>query len=268
MKPCRQDKQELVAFILGDLDREDGEAISRHLGDCPACRREMESLKRIFNGAGAAKKDMEKVMATVDWEALPERIARRVFDRPESLRAPAAGKTWFGPFLLRPLAASLLAGLVLGGLAMFLLLRSNLQHPVRDTGLYASREFLDRVELELARRETLSYLDKSQALLLDFVQPASADSTQLWREGFGQQQAQALLTKKRYINSQLGRRQMAQAKAICDQIELLILELTQVGRDLTGQERAEIRDRIEASQLWLKINLVKKELQDSEAESL
>jgi Putative zinc-finger len=268
MKPCRQNKQELVAFILGDLDREDGEAISRHLGDCPACRREMESLKRIFNGAGAAKKDIEKVMATVDWEALPERIARRVFDRPERLRAPSAGRSWFRPFLLRPLAASLLAGLVLGGLAMFLLLRSNLQRPVRDTGFYASPEFLDRVELELARRETLSYLDKSQTLLLDFVQPASADSTQLWREGFGQRQAQALLTQKKYINSQLGRRQMAQAKAICDQIELLILELTQVGRDLTGEERAEIRDRIEASQLWLKINLVKKELQDSEAESL
>jgi hypothetical protein len=61
---------------------------------------------------------------------------------------------------------------------------------------------------------------------------------------------------------------MAKARAICDQVELLILELTQVGRDLTGQERAEIRDRIEAGQLWLKMNLVKKELENSERESL
>ncbi|HEX9903066.1 MAG TPA: hypothetical protein VGB72_09425, partial [Acidobacteriota bacterium] len=165
-------------------------------------------------------------------------------------------------------AVGLAAGLIFGALAMFFVLRSGLRGPQPSAGFYASPEFIDRVELELARRETLSYLDKSQALLLDFVQPASADSTELWREGFGQQQAQALLAKKKYINSQLGRRPMAKARAICDQVELLILELTQVGRDLTGQERAEIRERIEAGQLWLKINLVKKELENSERESL
>jgi hypothetical protein len=268
MKTCLKDKQELVAYLLGDLGKDEAEAVDRHLEECASCRREKEFLKKIFNGAGAAHRHMEKVMATVDWEALPERVARKVFDRPEARRPEGARVRWFAAFGLRPVAAGLLAGLVLGALAMFFVLRSGVRGPKPPTGFYASPEFLDRVELELARRETLSYLDNSQALLLDFVQPASADSTELWREGFGQQQAQALLTKKKYINSQLGRRQIAKARAICDQVELLILELTQVGRDLTGQERAEIRDRIEASQLWLKINLVKKELENSERESL
>ena len=268
MKTCPKDKQELVAYLLGDLGKDEAAAVDRHLEECVACRREKEFLKKIFNGAGAAHRDMEKVMATVDWEALPERVARKVFDRPDVRRPEKAGWRWFPAFSFRPAAVGLAAGLIFGALAMFFVLRSGVRGPQPPTGFYASPDFLDRVEIELARRETLSYLDKSQALLLDFVQPASADSTELWREGFGQQQAQALLTKKKYINSQLGRRPMAKARAICDQVELLILELTQVGRDLTGQERAEIRERIEAGQLWLKINLVKKELENSERESL
>ena len=268
MKTCIRDKQELVAYLLGDLDGAEAEAVDRHLQDCPACRRERDFLKKIFNGAGAAHRDLEKAMATVDWEALPERIARKVFDRPEARRPERAGRGWFPALSFRPAAAGLAAGLVVGALAMFFLLRSGTFGPKPPAGVYASPEFYDRVELELARRETLSYLDKSGALLLDFVQPASADSSDLWQEGLGQQQAQSLLAKKKYINSQLGRRQMAKAKELCDQVELLILELAQVSRDLSDEERAQVRERIAAGQLWLKINLVTKELENSERESL
>jgi hypothetical protein len=268
MRDCRKDKQELVAYLLGDLDKAEAEAVDRHLAECASCRGERDSLKKIFNGAGAAHRHMEKVMATVDWEALPERIARKVFDRQDVRRPERAGGRWFPAFTFRPAAAGLAAGLIFGALATFFVLRSGLLGPKSPSGFYASPEFIDRVELELARRETLSYLEKSQALLLDFVQPASADASDLWQEGLGQQQAQTLLAKKKYINSQLGRRRMAKAKDICDQVELLILELVQVSRDLDETERAQIRGRIEAGQLWLKINLVKKELENSERESL
>jgi hypothetical protein len=54
---------------------------------------------------------------------------------------------------------------------------------------------------------------------------------------------------------------MAKAKAICDQIEMLFLELAQVGDDLPAAELQRIQGFVEERQLLLKINLVKKELQ-------
>ena len=54
---------------------------------------------------------------------------------------------------------------------------------------------------------------------------------------------------------------MAKAKAICDQIEMLFLELSQISDELPAAELHRIRGFVEERQLLLKINLVKKELQ-------
>lgn len=268
MTACGRDKQDLVAYLLGDLGEVDVRSLERHVGDCPECRREMAELKRVLNGAVAVNEEVRRAMDTVDWEALPERIARKAFDRTVSREEPRGIRRFLSPLLLRPAAAGLAAGAVLGALAAFLLLRPSPPRPDQPRGYYASSEFLDRVELELGRRETLSYLDRSQNLLQDFLQPAALESGGLWLEGDGQKRAASLLEKKKYINPQLKHRQMAKARDICDQIELLILELAQIGPDLGEEERARIQERVDESRLWLKINLIRKELQNSEAASL
>ncbi|MBN2199854.1 MAG: zf-HC2 domain-containing protein [Candidatus Aminicenantes bacterium] len=268
MTSCSRDKQELVAYLLGELDSEEARSLERHLEDCSACRRETADLKRVLNGAAAAGDEVRRAMETVDWEALPERIARKVFDRPESRTATRGVRRLFAPFVLRPAAAGLAAGIVLGALAAFLVFRPHAPQSDPRGSYYASSEFLDRIELELARRETLSYLDRSQSLIQDFLQPAVLESGGLWSEGSGQRRAASLLQKKKYINPQLERRQMAKAKDICDQIELLVLELAQIGPDLSDEDKARIQERVDDSRLWLKINLLKKELQDSEAANI
>jgi len=75
-------------------------------------------------------------------------------------------------------------------------------------------------------------------------------------------QARELLSKKKYLNRELDKFQMAKAKAVCDQIEMLFLELAQISGNLPEAELAKIRDLVEERQLFLKINLVKKELQN------
>jgi hypothetical protein len=75
------------------------------------------------------------------------------------------------------------------------------------------------------------------------------------------ERARDLVQKKRYLNAQLERYQMAKAKAICDQIELLFRELAQVSDELPAAELVRLRGFVEERQLLLKINLVKKELQ-------
>lgn len=268
MTSCGQEKYDLVAYLLGELGGDGVRSVEKHIETCPDCRREMAGLKSVLNGAAAANKEVRRAMDTVDWEALPERVARKVFDRTERSPSAVRGRGFFSALQLRPAAAGLAAGLVLGALTVFLILRPGPSKPESGQRYYASGEFMDRVELEFARRETLSYLDRSQSLLQDFLEPAALEGGGLWQEGYGQKQAASLLQKKKYINRQLDRRQMAKARDICDQVEMLILELAQIGPDLSQEDRAHIQQRVENSQLWLKINLIRKELQDSEASIL
>ena len=58
---------------------------------------------------------------------------------------------------------------------------------------------------------------------------------------------------------------MTKAKAICDQIELLFLELSRLDETLPEAEIRRLQGLIEDSRLLLKINLVEKELEESEA---
>jgi len=76
--------------------------------------------------------------------------------------------------------------------------------------------------------------------------------------------ARELLSKKKFLNPQLEKAQMAKAKEICDQIELLFYELAAVSEGLTEIERREMQNLIEDRSLLLKIRLLKKELQKSE----
>jgi len=57
---------------------------------------------------------------------------------------------------------------------------------------------------------------------------------------------------------------MVKAKAICDQIEMLFIELTRISSALSTEELESFRAFIEDRQLLLKINLIKKELKQSE----
>jgi hypothetical protein len=142
---------------------------------------------------------------------------------------------------------------------MYFALRAPADRAGRGPAYFASSEFLDRAELELARRSTLDYLEKGQYMLLDVF--GSGEEGPVVPAAIRSEQARDLLQRKKYLNDQLDRFQMAKAKAICDQIEVLFQELSQIGEELSAAELARIQDLVEERQLLLKINLVKKELQ-------
>lgn len=123
-------------------------------------------------------------------------------------------------------------------------------------------DFLDRVEMEMARKETLDYLEKSQYLILDIVRSAEPSGFETSR--FNSERAKDLLSKKKYINQQLDRFEMVKAKEICDQIEMLFYELSLIREDLPEEELKRIQSFIRDRQILLKIKLLKEELQESE----
>jgi hypothetical protein len=258
-------RRKLVEFLSGEIDPGEREVLMTHLKDCPSCQAEEARLKRLLDAASARKRDVDRVMDTVDWEKLALRISDAAEGRGQAaLRArPAARRPFFG-LLFRPVMAYLMAGLFIGGLAMFGVFKAGWLNPSVRPAYVVSRDFLDKAEMELARRETLNYLERSQYLLLDFAQTPPDKAGQLWRKEFSSQQAADLVSSKRFINTQLDKIPMAKAREICDQIESLFLELSQMSGRLSETQWKVIQDRVEQSQLLLKINLVKKELQGRE----
>jgi hypothetical protein len=266
MSGCRENRKDLLSYAAGEMDEPRRTIMTEHLDQCSDCRKEVEDLRAILEGAGSIKEEIRRALETVDWSALPARITDAVFAQAGRPKRETTGRERFRLWLhgphFKPVLAGVLMGVVIGALAMVLVLRRTSTGPVPGSEFFASSEFLDRVELEMARRETLNYLRKSEYVLLDFVQASPTAS--LSSTAFGTEQARDLLSRKKYLNAQLEKYQMAKAKAICDQIELLFLELAQISEELPRAELENIQNIIRERQLLLKINLVTKELEHSE----
>jgi hypothetical protein len=267
MMDCKKIKKDLVAFLYGELQENEKKLIRSHLEACPDCRRELQHMKEVIKGADSLQEDIEKAMASVDWEELPSKITEAVFEK----KAPVHRERWLAGISkfffqpkLRPVYAALLIGVLLGSFITLMVLRAPLPREIEAGEFLVSPDFLEKVELEMARRETLNYLEESQYLLLDFVQSPSEKSAEFWQSEFASQKARGLLAKKKYISPQLDKFKMAKAKAICDQIEYLFYELTQISAQLSEEEISKIQNMIEERKLLLKIKLLKKELERSE----
>jgi len=228
----------------------------------PVRRAESGAIERLLKETEAVREEIRRSAASVDWDALPGLIADRAAaaNARDARPAPAPRLSgWLAAFRMKPALAGLAAGLVVGAAAMYLALKVPGDRVGRDDPYFASGEFLDRAELEMARRNTVDYLEKSQYMLLDFFE--SADEGPVVPAAVRSERTRDLLQKKKYLNAQFDRFQMAKAKAICDQIETLFLELSQIDGELAAAELGRIRGYVEERQLLLKINLVKKELQ-------
>ena len=234
---------------------------------CPQCRRDEKDLRTVLQGAEALHEDIRRAMDKVDWDGFAERVAGAAFaGRPKPAASPSrTGRFWasLARPRWRPVFAGVLAGVLLGGGAMYVLLKPGVfRGPAAS--LRPSGELFDLVKLSLARREAIDYLDKSQALLLDFVQATPEAAVRSLRGGDSSLRAQNLLAKKRYLNRELESAEMAKALEICNLIEGLFLELAQVSENLTPEEAASIQRFVEDRNLLLRIRLVRKELEESE----
>lgn len=263
MSECKVRREEWVAFLSHELDAAEERALTGHLASCRSCRDEVKALKVLFGEADAFREETRAALACVDWEALPSRIAARLPERP--LREPrlaARFRTLVWNPGLRPALAGLLAGIILGGAAVFFALRKP-SIPGAPADYFASGEFLDQVELELARRQTLDYLERSQYLFLD-VLDRSGESGPAGLDTPASLEARELITRKKYLNPQLDKFGMAKAKDLCDQIELLVFELSQLSPEVGAAEVERIQTMVRDGRFLMKIRLVKKELERNE----
>ncbi len=247
---------------------EPGPAVKEHLAMCDECRHEFKDVQKILAGAEAVREEMDKAMASVDWDALSERIADAAWEgarsTPARQRSRERSRFWgaLAQPRLRPVFAGVLGGLLIGSLATSVLLKRG-PAPLPKAGSYAaSGEFIDRVERQMAKRETIDYLEKSEYVILDLVQ-SPVERTASGAPPAFSERIKSLISQKRYFNTRLGDAGMAKAREICDQIEMLFLELSQISDSATTEEAAKIQKFVEDKQLLLKIRLLKKELQEN-----
>jgi hypothetical protein len=264
MRKCKKHEKDMVAFLYGELGEEERECFLSHLDVCSHCQREFQELKEMSEKANTL--DIQGAMDSVDWDSLPSKITDAIWEK----SAQTSREGWLARLLkgmfqpkLRPVYAGVLLGVLIGSLATFLVFQGPFMREGVETRFLISHDFLERVDMEMARRETLDYLERSQYLLLDFVQ-YSPQKEELLEPELAFRKASDLLSKKKYINPQLTKFQMAKAKEICDQIELLFYELTQMSDQLTREDVVRIQRLIEENQLLLKIRLLKRELKESE----
>ncbi|MGB8953120.1 MAG: zf-HC2 domain-containing protein [Candidatus Aminicenantales bacterium] len=259
-------KKDLPAFLCGELEAADEKRLREHLQECPACTKELEEIKTILEGAESFQGRVSRVMATINWDGLSRQITDAVFQKKMPLsRDSKISRFWKSLFLpkWKPVYAGVVAGLVIGSLATLWLLKPDIFIRSKGERIFASKDFIEKVEFQLARRETLDYLERSQYLILDFIQ-SSSDEVPSGQNIFASQEARDLLSRKKYITQQLNRFEMAKAKEICDQIEILFLELSRISEELTAEEIARIQSLVQKKQLLLKIKLMKKELEERE----
>jgi hypothetical protein len=260
MNHCRSIRKEFAAYLGGELEPGARADIKSHLEACQDCRRELAGVERVFRGAGSLAPELERELESVDWNARAGGITAAVWAaRPRvAPEASRPGLRLFAPGF-RPVLAGLVLGIMVGTAATFLIFRGVLDRRLAGDRYFAPPEFLDRVDLEIARRDTLDYLDKSQYLLLEIAGPDAGGN------GSAAEKARELLARKKFLNPELEKTQMAGAKAICDQIELLFYQLAQISSGLSDVQRSEIRKLIREKDLFLKIRLLKREIQESEA---
>ena len=107
---CKKVKQKLVAYLDGELNKQQRLLIEKHLSQCAECRKEAGLLKKT----GRLLKNQECVIPSADFEA---RLRERIQGTEEKQRLPQVIFERLTHLLLPAVvAAALIVGVVVGNL--------------------------------------------------------------------------------------------------------------------------------------------------------
>ena len=97
MKKCKQFEKQLIAYLHGELEEKQGQALREHLETCALCQAELETQRATLKLLGEALE-----AAPAPQELRPWRMLQR-YDRPPRI---SLGNIWFTPQFKSALAAS------------------------------------------------------------------------------------------------------------------------------------------------------------------
>ena len=238
----------LILHYYGESD--EAPAIETHLAGCPACRQELERLRRV--------------LALVDVQEIPEpgpaferEVWARLAPQLEAHRRSwlsrifPAGRHWV---LAGGVAALLLAAFVAG--------RWSQPEPAAPAVAEAPADVSDRV-LVVA---VVDHLDRSQMMLLELINGEPGRGTS--DLGVEQSRARELVAENRLYRVSAAQAGDEAVTDVLDELERALLEIANAPQDTSAEQFEALRQRIAARGLLFKVRVVHSEMRERERRTL
>lgn len=209
--------------------------------------------KKLFQDLEDIRRQAEKESKAVDWEMNRRIIMQRIQAERESVR----DKTRIFAFPRRAALAgvAMIAACLIVSLVIFL---PGTGETLMTTGKV---ENLEVIQNSFARMDTIDYLRESEMILSEIMDENM--SAEFIIED-NRDRIRSLLRKKNYLDKNLDDLNLAKAKPVCNQIELLLFELTSQEHPMSSENIELVRYFVKSRKLLLKINILQDELSDRE----
>jgi len=242
------DEQRLIEYAGGDAS--DAGAIQQHLRECAGCRESYETLQRVLAAARALPVPEPNA-------AYEERMWQRLVPQLEPRKARFDWREWFSIRRLAPAGA--VAALVLAAfLAGRFWPRPANTGQGNEEGQTESLSHMPQVRERILLVAVGDHLDRAQSILIEIsnAEPAGAapgTEVDISRE---QQRAEDLLAANRLYRQTALHTGDAPVAGILGELEPLLLEIANSPGKVSGADFEELRRRIEARGLLLKVRVM------------
>lgn len=223
--------------------------------------KDMSELMNIQSYLYEIREEILDESDKVDWDQNASEIMRKTRILKAGQREAKEGlfsKLFSAPHKIG-LATAMAAFLFLGFMLIHFIERNGLE----DNRFIVSDDSVERMEKTLAKNETVEYLQQSSIILSSV---ANMSTSKLSDSALRQNAdyAKNLLLKKKYINKNLSNYELANARSVCNQVEYLLYDISQIKNPSDVESLNNLKYVIQNKKIMLKIKLVQSELANSE----
>ena len=215
--------------------------------------KEKMNQEKLFQDLEDIRRQVERESEAVDWEMNRRIIMQRIQAERESVRH----KTGIFAFPRRAALAGvvMIAACFIASLVIFL-------PGAGETLIITGRvQNLEIIQNSFARMDTIDYLRESEMILSEIMDENMSAEFSIEDN---RDRIRSLLRKKNYLDKNLGDLNLAKAKSVCNQIELLLFELTSEEHPVSRENIELVRYFVKSRKLLLKINILQDELSERE----
>jgi hypothetical protein len=265
VRPCDSIRDSLIDLHYGLIDEPERESVIRgHVAECSACAAQLRSLEQLL---GALRRDEAFPREPeVDWETFARTTVGRAAGRGWSWRALVDGLTRPVTVSITPAWAAAASAILILGLGIlgytFLPLTggngTTLGPPV--TLVLVPEDNLDKLTVNLARKNTAQYLRETRAVLvtiLDVDMGCDQDKVDITAE---RAKAVELLRRQRLVATELSRLPLARAQEVTGDLQNLLLEISSLADCTRSDDIQTLRDVVDKRQILVRMELLTQEL--------
>jgi len=219
----------------------------------------LSGLKKIQDYLYEIKKDIQNEARQINWEKSTSEIMQKVKIEGDSSQSTAKGfLNWFfkAPYKLGFAVVSIIA---FGFIFLFLIERNG---PMDEQPIIPANS-VENMENTLSKNETIEYLRQSSIVLSSIANmPTNGLDNDLLK--LNAKHARSLLLKKKYFSQNLNNYELANAQSVCNQVEYLLYDISQIENSTDTDSLNNVRNLIQDKKIMLKIKLVQFELTNKE----